>query len=206
MSKGQALSGFVLAGGRSKRMGSNKALLPLAGHRLVDRAVELLEPHVAETFVVGSPKTFPAFHVPVIPDEVQQAGPLGGILTGLRHAQNERSLVLGVDLPFLTGEILERILALVDESDLLIPKIGEKFEPLCAVYAKSCITHIEGMLMAGRKSIHDLMPRIQVHTLSPQDLGGLEGTDPFFNINTRGDFEAAKRRLAEPHIEGVHRG
>lgn len=109
-------------------------------------------------------------------------------------------------MPFLTGEILESILARVDESDLLIPRIGGKYEPLCAVYAKSCVTHIEGMLMAGHKSIHDLMSRIEVHALSGRELGALEGTDPFFNINTREDFEVAKRRLAVPPIEGIRRG
>ena len=125
METGRGFSGIVLAGGRSRRMGSNKALLPLAGRRLVDRAIDLLEPHVDETFVVGPPESFPALHVPVRPDEIRQAGPLGGILTGLRHARFDRCLVLGVDLPFLTGEVLERVLRASEGHELTLPLIGE---------------------------------------------------------------------------------
>jgi molybdopterin-guanine dinucleotide biosynthesis protein A len=192
-------SGFVLAGGRSKRMGSNKALLPLAGRRLLDRAIDLLEPHVSEIFVVGPPETFPALHVPVRPDEIRQAGPLGGILTGLRHARFDRSFVLGVDLPFLTGEVVERILAASEGYDLTLPRIGDIYETLCAVYGKGCVTAIEGILLSGHKSVQEIFPRVRMRTLPEEDFTELGGADLFFNINTREDYEEAKRRVAAWH-------
>jgi molybdopterin-guanine dinucleotide biosynthesis protein A len=203
---GKGFSGFILAGGRSRRMGSNKALLPLGGRRLVDRAVELLEPHVQEIFVVGPPEVFPLLHVPVRPDEIRQGGPLGGILTGLRHTRFERSFVLGVDLPFLTGEILDRVLGEAEGYDVTLPRIGETLETLCAVYSKSCINPIEALLMTGKKSVHELMGRVRVKVLPESDFQELGGSSAFFNINTREDYEEAKRRAAHlpRHPEGVH--
>src|SRR5882672_7995171 len=196
METSNGFTGFVLAGGRSRRMGSNKALLPLGGRRLVDWAIGLIEPHVQETFVVGPPEVFPLLHVPVRPDEIRQAGPLGGILTGLRHSRFESSLVLGVDLPFLSGEILERVLAASRGFDMTLPRMGETLETLCAVYSKGCITHIEALLMAGDKSVHELMGRVRVNILPEEEFKDLGGAAMFFNINTREDYEAAKKRVA----------
>ena len=206
METGRGFSGFILAGGRSKRMGSNKALLPLGGRRLVDRAIDLLGPHVEELFVVGPPEVFPFLHVPVHPDEIRQAGPLGGILTGLRHVRFERSLVLGVDLPFLTGAILDRVIRASEGFDLTLPQIGGIHETLCAVYAKSCINPIEALLMAGHKSAQELRERVRVRTLPEEEFKDLGGALPFFNINTREDYEEAKRRVAHLPSQGVQHG
>ena len=199
METDKEFSGFVLAGGRSRRMGSNKALLPLAGRRLVDRAIDLLEPHVQEIFVVGPPEVFPLLHVPVHPDEVRQAGPLGGILTGLRHTRHERSLVLGVDLPFLNGDVLDRVLSASEGYDMTVPRIGEISETLCAVYSKRCITPIEALLMAGHKSVQELMDRVSLRIVPEEDFQEMGGAEAFFNINTREDYEQAKRRVAHLH-------
>lgn len=208
METGKGFSGFVLAGGRSRRMGTNKALLPLAGRRLVDRAIDLLSPHVEEVFVVGPPEVFPFLHVPVHPDEIKLSGPLGGILTGLRHARFDRSLVLGVDLPFLTGEVIDRILdeARSADADVTLPRYHNIQETLCGVYSRRCITPIEGMLMAGRKSVLDLLERVRTRILEESTFGDLLGGDPFFNINTKEDYEEAKRRVMHLHPEGVTHG
>jgi molybdopterin-guanine dinucleotide biosynthesis protein A len=204
METSKGFTGFILAGGRSRRMGSNKALLPLGGRRLVDWAIDLVEPHVQETFVVGPPEVFPLLHVPVRPDEVRQAGPLGGILTGLRHARFDASLVLGVDLPFLTGEILDRILEASRGYDLTLPRMGDTSETLCAVYSKSCVTHIEALLMAGHKSVQELLGRVRVKVLPEEEFRDLGGASAFFNINTREDYEEAKRRVA--HLQHPPQG
>ncbi|MCI0658435.1 MAG: molybdenum cofactor guanylyltransferase [Acidobacteria bacterium] len=209
METAKGFSGFVLAGGRSRRMGTNKALLPLGGKRLVDRAIDLLSPLVDDVFVVGPPEVFPFLHVPVYPDEIRQAGPLGGILTGLRHARLEKSLVLGVDLPFLTGEVLGRVFRAAEshDADVTIPRYHDTQETLCGVYSRRCITPIEGMLMAGHKAVLELLDRVRIQVLEEEVFKDLLSSDPFFNINTREDYEEAKRRVAaQLHPEGVHHG
>jgi len=116
--------------------------------------------------------------------------------------------VLGVDLPFLSGEILERVLAASRGFDMTLPRMGETLETLCAVYSKGCITHIEALLMAGDKSVHELMGRVRVNILPEEEFKDLGGAAMFFNINTREDYEAAKKRVA--HVahssEGVQHG
>jgi len=115
--------------------------------------------------------------------------------------------VLGVDLPFLTGEVLDRVLAGVSsDTDVTIPRYHDTQETLCGVYSRRCITPIEGMLMAGHKAVLELLKRVRTRILEEESFQDLLATDPFFNINTREDYEEAKRRVAHLHPEGVHHG
>jgi molybdopterin-guanine dinucleotide biosynthesis protein A len=180
-------------------MGTNKALLPLAGRRLVDHAVDLLVPHVEDAFVVGPPEVFPFLHVPVRPDEIRQGGPLGGLLTGLRRARFEKSLVLGVDLPFLNGDILDRILRESGDADATVPRIGDTAETLCAVYSRRCVNVIEGLLLSGHKSVVELLGRVRTRFLEEEMFREMGAPEAFFNINTREDYEESKRRASHLH-------
>jgi molybdopterin-guanine dinucleotide biosynthesis protein A len=89
---------------------------------------------------------------------------------------------------------------------MTVPRIGETTETLCAVYSKSCLAPIEALLMAGRKSVQELMERVRVRILPELEFQDLGGGAAFFNINTREDYEEAKRRMAHPHPQGVQHG
>ena len=106
------------------------------------------------------------------------------------------------------GEVLERVLsaAASQDADVTIPRYHDTQETLCGVYSRRCITPIEGMLMAGHKAVLDLLQRVRTHVLEEDQFQDLLGADPFFNINTKEDYEEAKRRVAHLHPEGVHHG
>ncbi len=104
------VSGFVLAGGRSRRMGCDKALLEVNGQPLLLRAVTLLKAHVGSVTVLGPQGRYESLGVPVLPDRWPRQGPLGALLTGLEISANGWSVFLACDLPLLNGQFIELLL------------------------------------------------------------------------------------------------
>jgi molybdopterin-guanine dinucleotide biosynthesis protein A len=105
----KSMAAFILAGGRSSRMGADKAFLELAGKPLIVRAVELARETVPEVKIVGDPQKFGAFG-PVIDDVYRNRGPLGGIHAALTSSEAEWNLILAVDLPFVAVQFLKYLL------------------------------------------------------------------------------------------------
>ena len=95
-------TGVVLAGGKSSRMGRDKALVQVEGITLLDRAIEQLRPHAKEVLVIGDPARYTPIHAHVVPDDEPGNGPLGGLVTALAHARYVRVLVLACDMPNIT--------------------------------------------------------------------------------------------------------
>ncbi len=100
-------TGVVLAGGRSSRMGRDKALIPYAGRTLLERALDILEPQVQELLVIGDPMKYGHVGPFVVADDIPGVGPLGGIVTAMRYASHDRLLVLACDMPHVTAGLSE---------------------------------------------------------------------------------------------------
>src|SRR5579862_4711143 len=149
------VEGFILIGGKSSRMGRDKALLEIAGKPLLLRTSELLSPLVASVSLMTSGQDessasdspsysqYAAFGLPMIADRWPDAGPLGAIATALAAAQQPFSLILACDLPYLTNAWLAFLLARATNAgtnkcaDIFIPESAGRLEPLCAVYRSS---------------------------------------------------------------------
>src|ERR1700759_2142962 len=145
---------WILAGGRSSRMGTDKAFLELAGKPLIVRAIELAHEVTPEVKIVGDPVKFAAFG-PVIDDVYRDRGPLGGIHAALSSSQAEWNLILAVDTPFVTAEFLKYLLARAESSGatVTVPSVNGYFQPLCAVYRKAFLASAERALKAGKNKI-----------------------------------------------------
>ncbi len=150
----------LLAGGRSRRMGRDKALLPLADGRLLwQRQLEVLwELQPAELFISGPERAgFPAT-VPRLEDETPGLGPLTGIVTALKAMRSPRLVVLAVDLPMMTTEFLLRLLA---DDHGVIPQIDDGFfEPLAAVYPRSALVTANDQLRSADRSLQTFARRL----------------------------------------------
>lgn len=148
-----AFSAVLLAGGQSSRMGRDKATLRWEGRLLWEHQLATLgglQP--AELFVSGPPGTFQG--VTVVPDEQPRLGPLGGLVASLRHAHSPWLLVLAVDLPLISGELLQGLLRCAQECEAgVIPKTARGFEPLAAVYPKNALADAEAALIGSRRSL-----------------------------------------------------
>ncbi len=198
----EPLSAFVLAGGQSSRMGSDKALLELAGQSLLARTQALARTMTADVRIVGDPKKF-ASYGEVIEDVYRDRGPLAGIHAALNASSSTWNLILGVDLPFLTQAFLEFLIAEARASMAMVtvPYTGAHFHPLCAIYQKEFGVHTERALSEGKNRIDSLFAEVLTRTITEDELAA-RGFAPstFRNLNTPADFEEANRELAGLHL------
>ncbi|MBL7953070.1 MAG: molybdenum cofactor guanylyltransferase [Flavobacteriales bacterium] len=181
--------GVVLAGGRSSRMGRDKALIEHNGRSLIANAVEILRPHVDELLIIGDPSTYGRIGPLVIADDTSGQGPLGGILTALRYAWNDRSIVLACDMPNINARFIEHLKTWADrDHDAVVAQCDGRMEPLAAVYHRSCRHVFSARLAAGERKMSTALDRVRTRYLQVCP-GEEEWPDDLFrNINTPTDL------------------
>ena len=191
------VSGIVLAGGLSRRLGRDKAVEPIRGEPLIARVIGRLDSLTDETVVVvnnearGDELPLPstaATAVDIYPD----SGSLGGIYTGLTAARNDWCIAVGCDMPFLNTELLAHMLTLRQGYDAVVPVLGGYPEPTHAAYSKVCLPHIERRLKAGRLKIAGFFDDVRVKFVSEQEVEAFDAERlSFFNVNTPEDLTRA---------------
>lgn len=184
-----AWTGVLLAGGKSTRMGRDKALMEVDGKPLLLHGVERLRPHVRELLVVGDPRKYGGLVPGVLPDEIPGMGPLGGIVTAMGAARFDRLLVLAVDVPGVNERLLERLTReLPEDADALVPRHGGSLEPLVAAYHRRCLPAFMQQMMASRLSMHGALEHVRTAYLDidPGQDGWPE--DLFRNLNKPDDL------------------
>jgi len=162
-----AASGFVLAGGRSRRMGRDKALLPYRGRVLVEHVAGIVREALgasAEIAILGDPECYRDLGYPVHPDQIPNCGPLGGIVTALNLTKSEWNLVVACDMPMLAASNLRMLVERARESQAQCVAasgpVGE-LEPLCAVYHRRCLAALDRALRDKRLKMKDLLSELQ---------------------------------------------
>ena len=191
------VSGIVLAGGLSRRLGRDKAAEPVGGEPLIKRVMGRLSKVTGDLVVVvndarrGSQLPLPD-SARVAVDLYPGAGSLGGIFTGLTSAEGEWGLVVACDMPFLNLELLGHILSLRDGYDVVVPELEGRPEPTHAAYSKECLPHIERRLQAKEFKIARFFDEMRVKHVPQKDVSRL---DPdylsFINVNTQEDLDRA---------------
>jgi len=203
MANREPVGGFILAGGRSSRMGRAKGLLAFGGEPLVVHVARLLEfvsePRITP-IIIGPPDVYAQLGIRVVPDDGENLGPLGGISTALRVATCEWNLVVGCDLPFLTREWLEFLIAQAagTSADVVIPLNERGFEPLCAMYRKSARRAIAEALERGVRKITDGLATLTLASIAPAEWKAFDPCGRLFkNVNTPEDYDEARESLGE---------
>ena len=191
------VTGVLLAGGGSRRMGRNKALMPLAGRRLVDRVLAVLGGVVDDLLMVtNSPELYADLGLRMVPDVVAGKGALGGIHSAIHHAAAPHCLVVACDMPFLNAGVLRYLVDQRADYDVVVPNAEGRPQPLHAVYGKACLQPIARRLETDRLHVVGFFPDVRVREVSAQELAVFdpEGLS-FRNLNTPAEFAAAERRL-----------
>jgi molybdopterin-guanine dinucleotide biosynthesis protein A len=184
-------AGFVLAGGRSSRMGQDKALLTLGGQPLVRRGVRKLGEVCAEVAIAGGTESLMQFGR-VIPDESAGCGPLGGIVAALEQSSFEWNLFLAVDAPFVPVSVLKALLFMAAgfPSVCVMARAQDVMHPLCAVYSRRALAVLRQELIAGRWKVTRA-----IEAAGPVKVVDFEDASWFANLNTPEEFAEAERHL-----------
>ena len=193
------LTAFVLAGGNSTRMGTDKAFVVLEGRTLLARVLESARSVTSEVHIVGDLSKFGAFG-PVVEDVFPGCGPLGGIHAALRASQKELNLVLAVDVPFVSPALLQYLIeqARVGSSaTAILPRVGGGWQPLCAVYRRSFAEPAEKALRQGRCKVDALFDGMEIRAIGEEELRNA-GFSPamFRNLNTPEELAEASAKVA----------
>jgi molybdenum cofactor guanylyltransferase len=188
------VTGFILAGGKSSRMGSDKAFLRFGDETLLARALILAGAVAAEVRIVGDARKFASFGR-VVEDVYRERGPLGGIHAALLSSTTELNLMLAVDLPFVRLKVLEYLLSRAHESGAMVtlPRAAGGLQPLCAAYRRAFLEVAERSLLEGKNKIDRLFAEVETCVVEENELER-EGfsVEMFRNVNTPEEFQKAK--------------
>jgi molybdopterin-guanine dinucleotide biosynthesis protein A len=195
-----AVSGIILAGGRSSRMGRDKMLLEFQNETLIRRTVNELR-DVAAEIIIASNHTgkYGIDGVREVPDVFPGMGPMGGMYAGLVAAKHDTAFVVAGDMPFFSARLAEYLLSRQAGHDVVAPMVGGKWEPLCAVYSRRCIGPIGDCLQAGIKQVFRFYPAVKVLAVDEAELGqvGLPA-NTFFNLNAPEDLAVLRQAAGRP--------
>jgi molybdopterin-guanine dinucleotide biosynthesis protein A len=181
------VTGFILAGGKSTRMGTDKAFVEFEGHTLLERALSLARLVAPEVRIVGAREKFAPF-APVVEDIFRERGPLGGIHAALRSSKTALNFMLAVDMPFVSKAFLQyltREARTAAEAMVIVPLSAGRRQPLCAVYRPRFADVAEQALAAGRNRIDSLFDTVETRVIGDDELHHAGFSSAIFsNLNT----------------------
>jgi molybdopterin-guanine dinucleotide biosynthesis protein A len=192
------ISGIILAGGKSLRLGHDKVLEKIGDKSLLEQVVSRIDPFCKNIIIVTAyERAFTSLEenkkVKIVSDIYPGQGSLGGIYTGLVESNSRYNLVVAADMPFLNESLLRYMIEIADGYDFVLPRIGNFFEPLHAIYSQNCIAPIKSILEQGKKVIIELFKYVKVKYVETEEI---DRFDPkhlsFFNINTVEELELAR--------------
>ena len=189
-------NGFITAGGRSSRMGQDKAWLQLGGRAMIEHVIAALAPVTGVTIIANSPE-YLRLGLPVVADDNSGVGPLEAIRTAMSHATTSRVILVGCDLPFVTSELFKRLLSIAGSDSATVP-IGAdgNLEPLCAIYRREALPVVTKLISEGKRKVSLLFDRVPTRFVGFDELLDLENSELFFeNVNTPDDYDRAAQKL-----------
>lgn len=190
------VTGMVLAGGKSSRMGVDKALLPLQDQNFLGLRINYLKPLFDEVMlVVDRPGKYHFEGVSEAYDLFTGKGPLGGIHAGLLAARHDWAFVTACDMPYWDVSLVEKLLAERGDEDIVVPRYNGKLEPLLALYRKSCVPAIEDLIKQQHHRIHDLFQQVKtkIVVLDDAESEQTQAAKLFVNVNTPDDYLKLKK-------------
>ncbi len=186
--------GVILAGGQSSRMGTNKALLEFEGESLIQRLAHRFTDWFAQVVVVtNSPETYAFLGLPMAGDRIPGLGPLGGLESGLRASRYDYAFFCATDMPFVDEGLVRFMVGQAPGHDVVVPLLQGEYEPMHAVYGRSCLPRITELIDARRLKLLNVYEGARLRTVSEDEVRPYgEPEKLFFNCNTPADLEQAR--------------
>ena len=193
------VTGILLAGGKSRRMGEDKRRLVVGEQTLLERGLAVLRSIFTEVLVVIAQDSDPlAVDARVVRDLVPDCGSLGGLYTGLMQATTPRIFVVACDMPFLDQAVIAQFTSRRHNADIVMAKLDGRLHPMHALYGKPCLPVLEQMILTRQLKIQEIVSKasLRVHYVTEADLLTIDPSGrSFYNVNTPADLEAARSLL-----------
>ena len=180
------ISGVILAGGKSRRYGRNKALVKIDGIPLIERVVMVMQSVFQDLILItNTPDEYAYLKVPMHEDMIKGLGPLGGILTGLTTIPSDAGFVVACDMPFLNRELICYMIEKREGFDVVVPRVSEKMETLHAIYSRTCLPAIRRLVDSHEYQTLRFFPEVSVRYIEEDELRSFDSELRFFiNVNS----------------------
>ena len=196
------LTGVLLAGGKSRRMGRDKRFVELDGHTLLDRTLSVYERLFSEILIIVAEPVLQlsGSSYRIVTDLIPDRGSLGGLYTGLFYATHQRAFVAACDMPFLNADVIKRMTELDHKADVVMVRLANGLQPMHAIYSKACLPLLKKMIDAEALKIQTLVhtPELLIRLVTEKDL---RDVDPqllsFVNVNSPADLEFARKLVRQ---------
>jgi molybdenum cofactor guanylyltransferase len=179
-------SGYVLAGGASRRMGRDKALLPLGSATMVEQIACAVRSAAGNVTIMGPVERYARLGFPVVPDKIENCGPLGGLYSALSITKTDWNVLVACDMPHVTAIFLTQLIeaAQATDADCLVPETGGKLDPLCAVYHRRVAAAAESAIHRKLLKMQDFISTLRTSRWPVPD------PRPLHNVNTPAEWTA----------------
>lgn len=182
------ITGIILAGGNSSRMGEDKGLLELNGKSMIEHVIKAVQPLVSDIIIISNQEEYEQFGYTVFEDEYKDKGPMGGIYTGLKNSMNKTNFILSCDIPLIHSDFLEWLLNQHEKQPITVSEIKGRENHMIGVYERSIIGQYKQSIQQN-----DLKLKITNKKIGCQIVQVDENQFPiklFSNINTKEDYLA----------------
>lgn len=181
----------ILTGGGSRRMGRDKAMLPIGSKTMLQHLIDKYSAALGPVAVsVNTRGRFPFAGAMELVDRYPDMGPLNGIVSAFAETDADRIFMTGTDLPFGDAELAKHLEKLMGDADACIMRRGKKgMEPLFSIYGRACGKAAEECLMEGKKSFFDMLEKLNVRFVAPEELEDFELERILMNVNTAEEYE-----------------
>lgn len=189
------LTGIVIAGGKSLRMGAEKGLISFGGKPLITYPIGVLNEVCKQVIISANSHSYDFLGLPVIADHIPGGGPMTGIYSGLLASVTDYDLILSCDMPMITVALLQHLIASAAESRAAVAFHKGFAEPLCGIYHRSLATELESHISAGKFKLVSFLEEIGTHFVEIDESLPFYHPDLFLNVNTPQDVEIGKKLL-----------
>lgn len=183
------ITGIILAGGKSSRMGMDKGFCALNGKPMIQYAIDVLD-QLCDTIIISSNNAdYELFEFPVIPDIIKDIGPMGGIYSGLKHSKTQHNFFISCDMPMVTVELVQHILSSKEGFDAVIPTWNNFTEPMCAYYNKNILDNLTELIQKGDYKLQSIIQNLNHRTLEITNKLDFYNDKLFTNVNCGVDLK-----------------
>lgn len=192
----EAMTGIILSGGKSLRMGQDKAFIKVEGIPIIEKITALFHKLFKETIIVTNhSEVYLYLKATLHEDLIPNAGALGGLYTGLFYSTFPYAFVVACDMPYLRAEVIHHLIEKIKGYDVVVPRTEDGLEPLHAVYSKKCVEPLRSVLAEKKTRIVDLYPLVRVRIIEAEEILPVDpGMESFININTPEELIRFRKR------------